>query len=397
MQDILTIIKHKFDKSIINEDYLIWYILYCLEFNNDTSKIYTEKHHILPESNFKEYSNLNNNKWNSSTLEGRHHYIAHYLLMLAVKDKKHTYAFNMMKRILSKSSDDILLQSNLYESARELIRDHLSHINKGRKPSTYNINKLKESNRGKVVVKDKNGNTFRVSVDDERYKSGELESYRTGTKHKHSTIQKMKSNSGIRNKSPYYHSDGRIVYRSIEDTIEEGFSKVLPDRIRLNMSNAKIGTDYYYNPITKEQRKVKEDAGNILIDQGWVKGKIYYGVNDNPFKNKKSYRNFKTGDSGLCTKYDRYCGSPIAKFAFIVNDRFVSFSPSSFVNIDEDLSEEIVILCSNNGDKKIRKPTSSKRFFAKNNITIYSQANIKKIPINEFIDSDLYNDLIWVS
>lgn len=51
------------------------------------------------------------------------------------------------------------------------------------------IKKMRDANKGKVTVKDIDGNSFRVAVDDERYLSGELVNAYKGTKQSEATKQ----------------------------------------------------------------------------------------------------------------------------------------------------------------------------------------------------------------
>ena len=59
--------------------------------------------------------------------------------------------------------------------------------------TNYNSEIYETPNTGKVIVKDNKGNKFNVSVDDERYISGELKPIWTGKKHTEDTIKKMSS------------------------------------------------------------------------------------------------------------------------------------------------------------------------------------------------------------
>lgn len=54
--------------------------------------------------------------------------------------------------------------------------------------------KMRKANVGRVTVRDKEGNTFRVSVDDERYLSGELVCAYTGTKQSEEQRKKNSAN-----------------------------------------------------------------------------------------------------------------------------------------------------------------------------------------------------------
>jgi group I intron endonuclease len=80
----------------------------------------------------------------------------------------------------------------------ETIEKHIEFMTeywKNNKHSPEAIEKMRSANKGKVNVKDKDGNEFRVSIDDPRIMSGELVNARKGMK---ASVEKRARNSEIK-------------------------------------------------------------------------------------------------------------------------------------------------------------------------------------------------------
>ena len=131
---------------------------------------------------------------------------------------------------------------------------------------------------GYVVVKDSEGNIYRVSTSDERYISGELKHISTGKKHNEGTIKKMKAShqkngdqKGEKNSQygtiwlikPDEHKDMKFKPESEEDIINKFEDGWVPGRIQGTPSKwyekyLETGDipDRFYNPkgITKIQK-----------------------------------------------------------------------------------------------------------------------------------------------
>jgi hypothetical protein len=80
-----------------------------------------EVHHILPKALFPEYQK---EKWNLVKLPLRHHYLAHYCLVKAIKHKKISYAFICMNSLNKNYTN-----STLYALSRLQISTMLSYYN----------------------------------------------------------------------------------------------------------------------------------------------------------------------------------------------------------------------------------------------------------------------------
>jgi hypothetical protein len=122
---------------------------------------YTESHHICPKATWPEYTNLARHPWNKALLTPRQHFIAHIILEKAFGSVESKRALFMMSSGRWKA---FISYSKTYERLRQELFPIWSE--NGRRSGVYN--------KGKTVVKDEDGNTLRVAVDDPRLKTGEL-------------------------------------------------------------------------------------------------------------------------------------------------------------------------------------------------------------------------------
>jgi hypothetical protein len=200
-----------------NLHYLNRYIKFienCLQKNADYSGP-VENHHICPQADdmFPEYSCLETHFWNKAPLTPRQHFIAHLMLWKAYPNtRSQSFAAWSMKH-----KNDEKINSRLYESLKEDFRKLSSKIHKDKvvvkdeQGKTFKVHvddprfisgELKALTLGHIGVKDNDGNTFRVSVDDPRYLSGELVAITKGMSWKiEDTInyKKPKSQSHVEN------------------------------------------------------------------------------------------------------------------------------------------------------------------------------------------------------
>ena len=112
-----------------------------------------EKHHICPKANdmFPEYVCFKTHPWNCAALTPRQHFIAHIILWKCFSD-----TVSCSKALWFMSNGNWKRYSN-YSKRYEILREE--HI---------------EIHRRTAMVRDKEGNIFKVSIDDPRYLSGEL-------------------------------------------------------------------------------------------------------------------------------------------------------------------------------------------------------------------------------
>lgn len=158
---------------------------------------YTEKHHICPRSMYPEYNKCD---WNIVKLSYYNHVRAHYLLARMYENQEMNWAYSLM--MLVEAEDK---QRHLFSRAfcgennpakRSEVREKISKAKTGisrpdMKGKAYfgaspeaiesGLNAMSKKLKGTVVVKDSEGNRFRVSVDDSRYISGELVAFNFGS------------------------------------------------------------------------------------------------------------------------------------------------------------------------------------------------------------------------
>jgi len=290
---------NEFKKYDIDERWLHRYLNFIEYFKIDIDKE-GEVHHIIPSSVNKKIKNLNKNKWNGVKLSYRGHYIAHYILTNVFTDEnkyKMLYAFNMMGRICDNSSI-------LYKYKRKQIQDLIGESNsnriscfKGDKikrvksideiPEGYEIGTpegYRDFSKGHFACTDIDGNMYYVTKDDDRYKSGEIFSYRTGYKHKNST-KNLISENGIKNRTCYNDGDRNYFFKEGEE-IPEGYIK----GAIINHDGSHVrDTSFYHNPITKHNIRVKDGEE---IPEGYIKGRIFENKGFDKINDKNLIRVF---------------------------------------------------------------------------------------------------------
>lgn len=160
---------------------------------------YCESHHILPRSMYPEYAK---SSWNLVRLNYKNHVYAHELLAKFFNNSKMKRAYSFIGRHIVEKEKLKFLTSGCFKgelnpSKRPEVRKKISDAKIG-KPRLdlvgkkyfgandesiqlaikYASSKLVDT----VIVKDSNGNRFRVSVNDNRYISGELIPFNKGEK-----------------------------------------------------------------------------------------------------------------------------------------------------------------------------------------------------------------------
>jgi hypothetical protein len=192
----------------INFHYFHRYMKIILFVQNKNSSV-QENHHILPKSIFPEHIN---NKENIVSVPAKWHYILHWVVFNIFSKKKYKhkmiFAFNQMKRIVCGDKK----KGVLYELSRKYVAEAVSRSNKGRERTEEIKAAVGKRTIGTVIVKDTEGNRFRVDKTNPKYISGEYVFYRTGNKHTEKTIKKMKKNSGIKGKIPCFNYKGEVKY-----------------------------------------------------------------------------------------------------------------------------------------------------------------------------------------
>lgn len=149
-----------------NPHYLNRYITFVQQCQqkNASYEGYIEEHHICPKADdmFPEYTNFRSHPWNCAILTARQHFISHIILW------KTFPGYVSCKKSLWFMSNGNWKSFNSYSKIYERLRIEI--INELKQNSIFNF----PINKNKVVVKNSKNEIFRVSIDDERYVSGEL-------------------------------------------------------------------------------------------------------------------------------------------------------------------------------------------------------------------------------
>lgn len=264
-----------------NITFFIEYVQFIISHKFDKKKTFEmERHHIFPRSLFPKYKK---EKDNIANLTFKDHIYAHYLLYKALpKQQEAILSLNMMinrgkynpfyDNDLLNDETELKNQLQSYEDFRKSVCETISKMNTGKKRT--NEEKIKSSlfHKNKVVLKDKNNNIIYTTCDDERYKSGELVYYRTGTHHTEQTKKRMSEN-GI--KDHIMVTDGKnIKYVKTMDECPIGYYKGAPSEISERQSKYFSGKTFIYNEITGERKRW--DINTPLPD-GFVKQRAKIG------------------------------------------------------------------------------------------------------------------------
>lgn len=179
---------------------------------------YTEKHHILPRSMYPEYVN---DAWNIKVLTYNNHILAHEYLAKMFNNLSMWRAFNFMLRYNAEDKHKFAEQlSNIYSGDNNPAKlpgvgEKISKAKSGKsRPDMYNkryfgadektikngLDAMSKKLKGTVVVKDKDNNMYRVSVNDERYLNGELVPNATGLKFDNHHMKNEKYTKNLVNK-----------------------------------------------------------------------------------------------------------------------------------------------------------------------------------------------------
>ena len=183
-----------------NTKYSKHYIALIESRKNRPNTGYTEKHHIIPKS-----MGGTDDKDNLISLTAREHFIAHLLLVKAVKDPKHKIKMGLALHKLLHGNNKVYVKSaRVYQLVKEIHSKAASLRNKqiwdnipseirtamrsgknnpmyGKPKSEYNLKRISETNKGNK--------------------------YRLGVKHSNDSIEKMKKNRANLNLNhKWYHN-----------------------------------------------------------------------------------------------------------------------------------------------------------------------------------------------
>lgn len=168
------------DISLNKPDWIDEYIDICSI--SSISNEYCEFHHILPVSLFPEYKK---ESWNIVRLTYKTHREAHRLLSYSGK-----LAMIKAYSIMQSNRVENINPAKLPEVREKISKSKLGIPRNDMKGKKYfgasedrarqGIIQMSMKLKGTIVVRDSNNNLFRVSVDDERLKSGELTPHNRG-------------------------------------------------------------------------------------------------------------------------------------------------------------------------------------------------------------------------
>lgn len=114
---------------------------------------------------------------------------------------------------------------------------------------------MSEKSKGRVPVKDAEGNKFRVGVDDERLKTGELIYNTCGHKCSDETKRKMSEN-GIKGRVCVHNENGEILFVSEEEAGK--YERGLTEERKKILSDAATDFYFYTNEETGKTIRVKK-------------------------------------------------------------------------------------------------------------------------------------------
>ena len=154
--------KTQIQKQLIKETkYSKWYldIIYNIQSQNRSKKNkldedykYYEKHHILPQSIFEEYSNLKNHKWNGVLLTKKEHRIAHYCLYKHYKKLDNPKATAQMKKgyLMMKSTNHYYSEG--WTRGKPFSTEHIKKLSEAKQGNKHNMYGIPRTNKTKQKI-----------------------------------------------------------------------------------------------------------------------------------------------------------------------------------------------------------------------------------------------------
>lgn len=256
----------------LNSHYMGRYLLFCksIKMSKDRCLSYTEKHHIVPKSICKE---LEKEEYNIVEMSAREHYIAHWILMRAVKGNM-IFAFHR----LSYGKNNIKITSRVYEEIRINNKNELSRTLKGRVVS--------EETRKKLSIAASN----RIITDEARANMSKAGKNKVFSEETRSKISKALKERGSVCYTPKGSKSAKMISESNTGRININYNNekekhVKPDELSEYLANGwKIGCKtrkdtrkrISVNNGIKTIRILEEELNKYLKD-GWVRGTTQKG------------------------------------------------------------------------------------------------------------------------
>lgn len=231
----------EFREIILNSEYVVHDFDQLDEYLELTStsydgEEYSELHHVLPKSMFREYEH---NPENLVRLKYSDHIEAHRLLSEIFRIYKMKLSHILMTSVDidrklyflrgdNNPAKDLKVRKKISESKLGKPRpDMKGKIYFGADKETYlrGISKMSAKLKDTVIVKDCNGEKFRVSVSDERYISGELVPFNLGVPCPNAAMKRPDiAKKCINNRNKSYEKFSKFSYEDMVDFLLEAHS-----------------------------------------------------------------------------------------------------------------------------------------------------------------------------
>ena len=285
MNNLIELLKTKFDDVAIITQYINYINENKLPNDAERSDTYYEIHHILPRSLFPEYEY---EPTNLVKLKLYDHFVAHYIIA-KTKNKKMLYAFNMMNRAKSIMNEHELDKAaKMYEELKADFVELFRETALNRPPMTQETkDKISKFTKGTIQLKGQ-----RITKD-EYYSNPEKYTHHcTGKTHSTETKQKM-SDNGTKGKTCFHHIE------TLETRFEdESFSH--PMWKLGNPNQASLAKDrftnllHWTNTVTNETTRSETCPGD-----NWVQKRTGF---KNAFEGKTMVFDVRTGEKLLVDK-----------------------------------------------------------------------------------------------
>ena len=219
-----------------------------------------EIHHILPRKVYPEYAKCD---WNLIILPAKAHYLAHYLLFKAWRNKSCAFAFNQMRRISKKNG---VVNCRLYAAVRKEIGEFISEMNTGRPVTDELRTRMSDINKGTNVYRNKqSGELRRFAIENT---TEDWEPFQTGRVRTDASKNKMSK----RMKSRQWQHNPQTNEVRFDHNILEGFIKGVPPEWRGRDFDYLHNSKWVYNTITNEARRINNADP---IPENFVEGRKY--------------------------------------------------------------------------------------------------------------------------
>ncbi len=207
-----------------------------------------------------------------------------------------TWEYNVLKKLKAVYSDKWLNRNNggmknfvkaFTKSGKEIVTSP--------DDIRFNSKEIFHHNKSKIVVKDKDGNTFQISDNDLRYINGELVGATTGTQigknnpfygKTHSKETKLKISQSRKNCIPW--NKGKHV------TYGTKWQEAIKNKNMIGKNNPSFGSKWYGHPTELIKCYVKNgdmELENKLIENGWKEKPDNFMKRKSITKNIKDYIN----------------------------------------------------------------------------------------------------------